>query len=528
MAKKRVDVAQEDLSHEEKKEEALLSLEAFIKLVHPGRVLGRMHKDLIAWWTRKDAKSHQLVLLPRDHGKSAMVAYRVVWELTRNPTLRVLYISSTSNLAQKQLKFIKDIFLSDTYRTYWPEMVNKEESKREKWTTEEISLDHPSRTVEFIRDPSIFTAGLTTGITGLHCDIAVLDDVVVDDNAYSEEGRNRVRSQASYLASIAGTDSKLWAVGTRYHPKDLYKDMLEQNVEQYDEDGNIIDTIPLYEIYERTVESNGDGTGIFLWPRMQRHDGKWFGFSREILAKKKAQYHDTTKFRAQYYNDPNDISNSSIRPEMFQYYEKNHLSQNMGRWYYKQTRLNVFAAIDFAYSIRKTADYTCIVVVGVDSNNNYYVLDINRFKTDMIKDYFDALLQLHQKWGFRKVRAEVTAAQSAIVKDLKENYIRVHGLALTVDEHRPTSKQGNKQERIFSILQPKYSNRQVYHFAGGNCEILEEELILDNPAHDDVKDALASCVDFCLAPSNIAQAAPTTRNYASPTQLYNSRFGGLG
>jgi hypothetical protein len=109
----------------------------------------------------------------------------------------VLYISSTSNLAVKQLKFIKDIITSDTYRLYWPDMVEKEETKREKWTEREISLDHPKRKEEAIRDPSIFTAGLTSNIVGLHCDIAVLDDVVVQANAYTEDGRAKVEDQYS-------------------------------------------------------------------------------------------------------------------------------------------------------------------------------------------------------------------------------------------------------------------------------------------------------------------------------------------
>jgi hypothetical protein len=146
---------------------------AFIKLVHPHRALGAVHEELISWWTRQEAKSHQLVLLPRDHGKSAMVAYRVAWEITKNPAVRILYISSTSNLATKQLKFIKDILTSQIYRRYWPEMVNEEESAREKWTESEIAVDHPLRKKETVRDPTIFTGGLTTGLTGLHCDIAV-------------------------------------------------------------------------------------------------------------------------------------------------------------------------------------------------------------------------------------------------------------------------------------------------------------------------------------------------------------------
>ena len=172
------------------REAAESDLEKFITLIHPGRVLGAVHRDVLRWWTRGESKSHQLLLMPRDHQKSALVAYRVAWEITRNPAIRILYISSTANLATKQLKFIKDILTSDTYRLYWPEMVHPEEGKREKWTEFEFSVDHPKRKAEAVRDPTVFTAGLTTSITGLHCDVAVLDDIVVRENAYTEDGRD--------------------------------------------------------------------------------------------------------------------------------------------------------------------------------------------------------------------------------------------------------------------------------------------------------------------------------------------------
>jgi len=500
---------------------ALSDLEMFIRLVHPNRVLGNVHKELIKWSYREGAKSHQLWLLPRDHQKSALMAYRVAWEITKNPSIRILYISSTANLATKQLKFIKDILTSDIYSYYWPEMVNKEESKREKWTENEISVDHPKRKENNVRDPTIFTAGLTTGITGLHCDIAVMDDVVVDENAYSAEGRNKVRMQASYLASIAGADSRTWVCGTRYHPLDLYHSMGEMIYETFDSDGNVTGTTALFEIFERQVESNGDGSGEFIWPRHQRSDGVWFGFNREILAKKKAQYADLNRFRAQYYNNPNDLSEASIRPEMFQYYDRQFLSRYDGKWYLKNTRLNVFAAVDFAYSLGTKSDYTCIVVVGVDAYNNYYILDIDRFKTQRISDYFDHILRLFVKWDFRKIKMEVTAAQEVIVKDLKENYIRPHGLVLTVEDFRPTRHEGTKEERMKAILQHRYENRQVYHYRGGNCQILEDELVLDNAPHDDVKDALASCISFAVAPS-----LSTMSNRPKPV-YEGTRFGGF-
>lgn len=504
------------------REAAEQDLITFIRLVAPQRVLGSVHEELCRWWNREDAKTHQLTLLPRDHGKSAMIAYRVAWELTRDPTLRVLYISATSNLAQKQLSFIKSIFTSDIHRRYWPDYVHYDEGKREKWTMTEISLDHPKRKAESVRDPSIFTGGLTTSLTGLHCDIAVLDDVVVYENAYTQEGRDKVKSQYSLLSSIEGANAREWVVGTRYHPKDLYSELLSMEEDIYNSNGEIIAAEPIYETFERAVENAGDGTGEFLWPRQIRHDGKAFGFDIQILAKKRAQYLDKTQFRSQYYNDPNDPDNRPIDYDKFQYFQKEHLTNTHGSWYYRDRKLNVFAAVDFAYSLRRRADYTAIVVIGVDFENNVYVLDIDRFRTDKISEYFSHILELLNRWDFKKLRAEVTAAQAAIVQELKDSYIRPHGLMLKIEEHKPTRHSGSKEERMAAVLEPRYDNLSIYHYKGGNCQLLEEELISNNPPHDDIKDALASCIEIAVRPSSNMHKRSSNNNI-----IYSERFGGV-
>ncbi len=500
-------------------------LEAFIRLVHPKRVLGNIHVEIIRWWTRQDAKTHQLLLLPRDHQKSALVAYRVAWEITRNPAVRILYISSTSNLATKQLKFIKDILTSDIYRYYWPEMVNLDESQREKWTEREISVDHPRRKAESVRDPTVFTAGLTTGIVGMHCDISVFDDVVVFDNAYTQEGRDKVLTQYSLLASIEGAEALQWVVGTRYDPHDLYQEMAEIAVEHFDDDGNVVEKEEMYEIFERQVEDRGDGTGTFIWPRQQRSDGKWFGFNEEILARKRAQYRNYTQFRAQYYNDPNDSSLAPISRDTFQYYDRGHLKRRDGIWFFQDRRLNVFASIDFAFSTGVKSDFTALAVVGVDRNQNYYVLDLIRIKTDKISDYFKIILETYSRWGFRRLRADAVAGQKVIIKDLKENYIRPYGLALSVEDYKPTRADGTKEERVLAILQSKYENGQVWHSQDGNSQLLEEELVMQRPPHDDLKDALAAAIDGSVPPSSILGTGDTLG--ANLTQLVHSRFGGI-
>ena len=449
-----------------------------------------------------------------------MVAYRVAWEITRNPAVTILYISSTAGLAEKQLKFIKDILDSPIYRRYWPNMTHPDEGKREKWTSTEIMVDHPLRKKEGIRDATVFTAGLTTGITGLHCNIAVLDDCVVKENAYSDDGRRKVSNQYSLLSSIETTDAREWIVGTRYHPKDLYGTLLTISEDIYNEDGDLVDKALVYEVYKKEVEDLGDGTGDFLWPRQQRGDGSWFGFNPQILARKRAKYLDKTQFYAQYYNNPNDPGNEAIPSHLFQHYAPEFLKKLEGKWHFNGRPLSVFAAIDFAFSLRETADYTVLVVIGVDWDGNIYLLDIQRRRTNKTKEYYDMVYRSHMKWGFRKLRAEVTAAQEVIAERIKDD-IKSDGLALSVDKFRPTRTMGTKEERMQNTLKPYYDNGAVWHFEGGLCESLEQELIQHNPPNDDIKDALHQAVGIMRVPMKSHMMRPKSNI------VYSSRFGGV-
>lgn len=504
------------------RERAEGDLVSFIKLIAPYQILGGVHEEICSWWTRQGAKSHQLVLMPRDHGKSRLVAFRAAWEITRNPTVTILYISATSTLAEKQLGFIKQILSSEVYRRYWPDHINPDEGKREIWNVKEIAVDHPARRQEGIRDPTVFTAGLSTTITGLHFDIVVLDDLVVKENVYTEDGRGKTREMYSLLASIESAEAQEWVVGTRYHPKDLYNDMCEMEYEQFDEDGNITGRSPVYEIFERQVESRGDGTGEFIWPRQRRYDGKWFGFNQEILAQKRAKYLDRTQYYAQYYNRPEDRDSPAIDPATFQYYDRSMLEQRAGRWTYNGKVLNVFAAIDFAFSRKTKADWTALVVVGVDGSNNIYVLDIVTLKTDRISDYYKAILDAYVKWEFQKLRAEVTVAQQSIVRELKESYIKPNGMSIRIEEYRPNRAEGTKVERIASVLEARYDNNSMWHYKGGNCQLLEEELVLKNPPHDDIKDCLASAITISYPPLRF-----TKQDRDKKVLNFHPRFGGV-
>lgn len=339
------------------------------------------------------------------------------------------------------------------------------------------------------------------------------------ENAYTVEGRESVKKKVSQFTSILNAGGYTLACGTRYHPSDIYGEWKNQKFEVYDAEGSVLDVLPVWAIKEYVVEEEGE----YIWPRVMRpSDGKFFGFDNQVLSLIKAQYLDKTQFYAQYYNNPNDESTNRISYDKFQYYDKKFLRQEDGKWYFKKDRLNIYAAIDFAYSLNKKADSTAIVVIGIDSDDNIYVLDLDAFKTDKISEYFDRLKRLHAKWNFNKLRAEITAAQSIIVRDIKDTF-RKEGLSISIDEFRPSMKEGTKIERISATLDWRYEKLKMWHFKGGFTEVLEDELVKLNPAHDDLKDALASAVSIAVKPKK-----SYNNTYDNKKQMiFSSRFGGV-
>jgi hypothetical protein len=492
-------------------------LVTFAKLISPERLYGSIHEKVYKFLMNDDVPN-ALILLPRGHMKSFCIAVYVVWKITRNPAITCLYLSATTTLAETQLYLIKNLMTSKIYRRYWPHMVNREEKMREKWSATQISVDHPLRKEENVRDATIMVAGLTTNTTGAHCDLIIADDVVVPDNAYTAEGRRKTASAMSQMASILNTGGNIKAVGTRYHPNDQYQIWKDQTMHIFNDDLDIIGQSKVWTIMEEAVEKDEE----YLWPRAVRPDGKAFGFDVKELSRIKALYTDRTQFYAQYYNEPNDPESMMVTADKFQYYEQKHIRRDAGKWYYRNNKLNVYAAIDFAYSLSKRADYSAIVVIGIDSGNNIYVLDIDRFKTDRMEEYFNRISMMHSKWQFKKLRTEVTAAQSLISSDIKDR-IREDGMRLTVVEHRPT---GKKEERMCAALDHRYNNGSMWHYRGGFTPVLEEEVMLARPQHDDIKDSLTSCIEIAVKPASSKRRTRDNVIQIQPKGKF--RFGGRG
>lgn len=462
----------------------MADLRAFVGLVAPERVLGHCHHDLLKWLSSDNL--YQLCIWPRGHQKSTMAAYWCAWYIINNPDTTILYASATVDLAEKQLYFIKNILTSDVVRKYWPGLLHEEEGKRNLWRNSEFNTDHWKRLGENIRDPSMKAVGVGGNATGFHCDVLILDDIVVIENAMTKTGRTEVERSYSLFNSIKNTGGILKAVGTRYHPEDLYGKMMTM-VEEID-DGTEQN---IYEVIQEVVETDGQ----YLWPRAARMDGKRFGFDKKELRRIKANYLDKAQFFAQYYNDPSDPMNKRI--ENFEYYNRDKLHRAGRQWMVGSVPLNVYAAIDIAATMTDRSDYTAIAVIGISAEHDVFVLDIDRFKTDKISVMADHLEKMYTKWGWIRLRAEVNAAQNLAIEQIKD-FNRQRGIFYTIDKHNELRQ---KELRIMTNLEPRYAEGKVYHYRGGNCQVLEDELQSTKPPHDDISDALAAAVEIATPPS---------------------------
>lgn len=507
------------------RERAEQDLFFFAQLINPQYVYGEIHEKVFRWMSRGDAELNQLVLLPRAHLKSHCIAVWTVWQITRQPDTSIIYLVSGEDLGMGQIYAIKNMLTSDTYRELWPEMIQDKDGARDKWSAWAINVDHPRRKESGTRDSTLILKTVKSNFTGLHCDHIVYDDIVVPNNAYTQTGRSEVQRAVSQASSVLNPGGSIKAVGTRYHPRDVYHAFKEEIIPVFNEAGEIVSEKTAWGIFEETAETKGDLTGEYLWPRTKcPKTGRWYGFNTEVLAAIRARYYglgERAQFWAQYYNEPNDPEGQRLDYDNFNYYDKRKLEMNEGHWYIGQERLAITAAVDFAFTDGTKSDFTAMAVIGKTAKGFIYVLDLVQFKTSKYEKYYQEIINLFKKWEFKRIRVESNAGANLIAGYVKER-CREEGFSLIIDAKATSSKAGSKESRIAAILEPRYENGDIFHYKGGHTLELEEQLMLERPPHDDLKDALAAAVEIARAPARQANLNKKVSNITT-----HPRFGGI-
>jgi predicted phage terminase large subunit-like protein len=217
---------------------------AFAALDPAGRTLrpAAVHRELQQFLRRH---RRALVELPRDHGKSVQVCVRVLWELGRNPGLRVRIVCASESLAADRGRFIRDaIATNPRLRLVFPWL-------RPGVPWEEVRLTVVRRPAGL--GPSVAAVGVGAATTGARADLLVCDDIVDVRAIRSRSERERV---ASYfhenLINLLEPDGRLWCLFTPWHADDLNA-RLKRN--------------PAYALFRRPVGDDLEPVWPEKWPR---------------------------------------------------------------------------------------------------------------------------------------------------------------------------------------------------------------------------------------------------------------------
>jgi hypothetical protein len=129
---------------------------------HAWQSLMSSHRRLLCWSHVEGGKTWQFSI------------GRVLWELGRNPNLRVVVISNTHEQAAKIVRTVaKHIEVSEELRMVFPRLL-----KGDPWTSHHLFVQRSVMS----KDPSLQACGIHGNIVGARIDLLILDDVLDYEN----------------------------------------------------------------------------------------------------------------------------------------------------------------------------------------------------------------------------------------------------------------------------------------------------------------------------------------------------------
>lgn len=158
--------------------------------------------------------------------------------------------------------------------------------------------------------------------------------------------------------------------------------------------------------------------------------------------------------------------------------------------------LHTFAFIDPALSEQEGSDYTGLVVVSVDREQNWYIRAAKRYRVTPT-ELVDMCFRVADEFKLMCLGVEDVAYQKALIYMLAEE-MRRRGKIIPVKGINPGTDR-SKEMRIMSLV-PRFEWSRVFMTAP--CPDLELELAqFPRGKHDDLADALSSIEEIVYYPA---------------------------
>jgi predicted phage terminase large subunit-like protein len=394
-------------------------------------------------------RTRRLVIsMPPRHGKSELVSrYFPAWWLGSRPNDRIILASYEASFAATWGAKARDVL-----REFGPSIfgveVRSDARASDRW---DLAPPHAGGMV---------AVGEGGSLTGRGANLLIVDDLVknaeeASSKAHREHAWDWWRSTARTRLEPGGA---VVVVGTRWHEDDVIGRLIREG----QEDGEPFRVINLPAVAEEN-DQLGRKPGEALWPER---------FDVAALEKTKREV-GSYVWAAMYQGRPAPLEGGLFKRAWFRHEDPPPFES-----------LIRFATVDLAASTKASADFTVVLVAGLDMRGRVHILDVDRRRLEG-PQLIPAIKHAVDRWKLSIVGIEKVAFQLALIQQARAAGIYVRELEADRDKVARALMASAALE-AGDVLFPKSA-----HWLG---ELEAELLGFPNSTHDDQVDALCYAI----------------------------------
>jgi predicted phage terminase large subunit-like protein len=309
-----------------------------------------------------------LDLWAREHWKSSIITFgKTIQDILNDPDITFGIFSHTRPIAKAFLRQImRELESNKALHAAFPDILWGEDVRQApKWSEDDgIIVKRKSNPNE----ATVEAWGLVDGQpTSKHFRVLLYDDVVVAGSVTTPEMITKTLVEMERSYNLGTTPGVRRGAGTRWHFNDTYKTIVDRGT-----------------LKAREHPGRKGGT----------EDGESVYWTEEIHQQKRRDMGPYT-YAAQILLNPKADALQGFKREWLRYYS----------WITQVGKMNTYLLVDAASSKKKGSDYTAMMVVGLASDQNYYLLDMVRDRLNLA-ERLERLFTLHRKWKPKQVRYE--------------------------------------------------------------------------------------------------------------------------
>ena len=450
----------------------------FVRLVAPSLVPGflmgnhiKLISDKLKAMEEGEIKRLMVFLPPRSSKSVICSKLFPAWYIGRNPSHEILTVSHSDQLSSDFGRSVRDIVNTEEFQKIF-RGVNLRSDVRAagKWKTNQGG--------------TYYAAGVRSQIAGRGAHMAILDDVMSEEDAFSDAGRRYIKEwYPAGLRTRIMPNGSILIINTRFHYDDLCGWLLKQqeNMSEYETIPWEVIKIPAW-LDEESAELLDLPSGGSYFPEWKTDDVLRMD-ENEIKASNGSRY-----WNSLYMQDPTPEEGGLIKKRWLQNWED---PEPPSCDFVVQT-------YDTAFSTKTTADFSVIQTWGIfylhdQDERGYETYAPNLILLGNIKGRFEypELRRLPQKL-YNEHRPDVCmiekkASGQSLIQDMRR-------AGLPVMEYNPDR---DKVSRVYAASPIMEAGRLWIPKNKKWADDLIEELIrFPNAAHDDQVDALTMAVHY--------------------------------